>query len=296
MAKAPSLRLQRKTRAGKAYGCWFVELKGGGRVNLRTKDAERARKRAKEAARGVTSWPDDGGGGEAGAVASAVVAAAAGTRSETPPVVEPPAPSSPGPVPSAGASPAALPPIPPAAPKNGAPAVGDAYIPPPSSPGWAAAVAAAAADTEGRKAAEDADDKTGTADADEDDDFDDVAFLRELVESGAQIAVELQIAAQEFLLARGVIPKHRIKAGKVPADNKGRVKGQEIWVRQLRKWVPADAGKIPEWMAAILITGAYTVPAQLDAANGAVDMGESKAPPKGPDLRSVPPTPEATPS
>lgn len=290
MAKAPSLRLQRKTRAGKAYGCWFVELKGGGRVNLQTKDAERARKRAKEAARGVTSWPDDGDGGEAGAVASAVVAAAAGTRAAPAPVVAPPAPSSAGPAPVPSASPAALPPIPPTAPQNGVPLEADGYIPPP--PGWAAAVSAAAADTEGRKAAADEEEHTGAADQ-EGDPLEDVEFLRGLVEQGAALAVELQIAGQEWLLKRGAIPKHKIKAAQVPADNKGRALGAAIWERQIKKWVPLDKVQIPEWVAAMLVVGAYTLPVQLG--EGAEEIVPGAAPPKGPDLRSVP-TPEATPS
>jgi hypothetical protein len=286
-----ALRPTRKTRAGKAYGNWYVELKGGERVNLRTKDAERARKRAKEADRGVRAWPDDGDGGEAGAAASAVAASVAGTAGGKPAVVEPPAPSSPGPVPLVGASPAALPPMPgpAAAPPSGTSIKPDAYIPPGNAPGWAAGVAAAAAHAEGAKA-----DAEAEAESDgEADPLVDVEFIRELVQQAAALAVEAQIWTQEWLLKRGwVIPKTKIRAGQVPADNKGREIGQKLWAAQIKKWVNVDdLPQIPEWVAAMLMVGAYTMPAQLAEENGAAEILDDK--PRTQQRPPAPPAPEA---
>jgi hypothetical protein len=107
----------RVKRAGKYIGSWIV-VHGGARVNLGTKDANEARRRAALLARG--QWPDQGA---AAAVKEAIESLPA-KPDEAPPAAPPPvAPPSPPASPQAVPSPAP-PPDPAAAP--GAPTAADA--------------------------------------------------------------------------------------------------------------------------------------------------------------------------
>lgn len=271
-------KLWKKTRGGKAYGNWLVDVKGGERVNLRTKDAELATKRAVEAAKGVRDFEADPGGGEAGLAAKAIprpTVPPEGTGgAEPPPVVEPPAPNaerltstgaavSPTGVHSLPAAPAALPPIP-ASPQNGAqgpqngargaPIHPDRVYPP--QEGWAGAVGAAAAAAAG-------DGEPETEAEEQAEAFFDADLIKQIVDEAATYAVELQIMGQAWLARRGLlVPRVKVRVAPVDESAKGRAIGKKLWTKVFANLMPTHL-PIPDWLTAPLMVAALTIPVQL---------------------------------
>jgi hypothetical protein len=222
-------KLWKVKRGKKLIGSWHFTAAGGERINTHTSDADAAlRFRAK--------WLKDKAAApktEVQGAAAATIAALDGPA-DLPPPSEPP-PAAP-PVPPAGDAPPAPQPIAP-----------DGYAPPPTSADWTQDAARAAA----ASSATDAPAAPGF----------DARFLDDILADAGALAVELQIALQAWAMARGV----KLKAAIVPADNPGRQKGAEIWVKQFRLWLPSDVD-LPGWIAAPLVVAATTVPAQLHGA------------------------------
>lgn len=239
----------RKSEGGRLHGSWLVWVKNK-RVNLRTKNADIALLRSKEAFAGVRTWAQDDGQGPAQAVADALTGTGG---AQSPPVVErgtaAPAGFPPG---SSPVTPApALPPIPeapPEGPPKAPPGVTGDYIPPPA--GWADAVRGAAS-----TASSAAPDDDGAGDGP------DPEFVAMILGVAAGFAVELQLLAQAWIIKK----RAKLVASPVPEDAKGREVATKLWTSAMRKWLPDDM-PIPDWLAAPLMLAALTIPVQLTGA------------------------------
>jgi hypothetical protein len=271
----------RQRKNGKEYGPFLFNWRGY-QVNLRTKDANKANDRAKEVRAGRREFEADDG-----AAAASVAATVVGTEgAKTPSVVEPPAPAASGlpsapppgasPLPPTHTGPAALPPIggPPAdqTPPQREEVRPDEVIPP--VPGWAEKVSEAA----GAQSAPPEGEGEGPSV--------DPEFIDGLCEQAADLAVELQLMGQAWLIKKRL----EANAGAVPLEgpgSKGRIVGRQIWVRELKKLMPDDLDFLPGWLVAPLMVGAYTLPVQLKGATPIV-----KTPPSSPDPET-PPAPAA---
>jgi len=127
----------------------------------------------------------------------------------------------------------------------------DGYIPPP--PGWAAAAARAAGSSSS---------SAPGGEGDEDDMGLDPEFLEEMIASGANLAVELQLLFQAWIIKKRL----ELTAGAVPEEGKkakARIVGAKIWAKELRRALPTDLPMIPGWIAAPLMVAAYGLPVQI---------------------------------
>ncbi len=274
---APGSRLPRRYKSkGKESGNYFQRVEGGKDVNLKTKNAEIALRRAKLAKEGLRYFEQDDGDAAATSIAATVVGTEA---AKSAPVVEPPAlaasglqpggfpPGSPPATSPTHTAPAALPPIGTSpngeTPRSEEGVKPDGYIPPPR--GWADAVADAAA-AGGAAAEEDADEEEGP----------DPELMDGLIEQAAELAVELQLMFQAWLIKKRL----EAKAGEVPTEGpqaKGRIVGAKIWKKEIRRMLPGDLG-LPGWLLAPLMIGAYTLPVQLGNATPIPKSSEEAAP------------------
>ncbi len=250
-------KIWRKTRDGKAYGCWWVTVNRTD-VNLNTKSAEIARGRLPEALGGKTKgWPSDA---ELAARAMDAAPAPAGA----------PTPGQAAPLSSAGAPAVAA----------GPPVVPDGVIPPttngntgiapplalpeapPTSNGEQSARAeaeatnAAAAETAGNAA----NDNAGAAgDAGP-------AFalgadaIRGMLSQGAQAIVELQLGLQAWL----VFKRTGKFAPPIAPDSPIRKWAADAWVAQFEVWFP-EMDQVPPWIIAVALP-AMALPVQFMAA------------------------------
>lgn len=84
-------------------------------------------------------------------------------------------------------------------------------------------------------------------------------MLEGLVKQLAMMLVEGQIAGQQWLAIRfGKFEPGAISA----ADISPSIHPAKLWESQIRKWLPTDV-PVPEWLAAIILTGMVTIPVQL---------------------------------
>lgn len=245
MARAAKVlpKLWRVRRGGKPIGAWHVNV-GGHRVNLRTKDAGEAEKRARKAARGVREFDDDAGGESAAASILEGMGAGGGGGADdmgSSPAVET--------VPAPVAAPP-MPPTLPAAATDGPPAAAAAA---PSerhevapTEGWADALAGAAAPAP----ANDTSAPTATEVPSE--------LVEQIITAGADLAIEGQLMLQSWLIKKGA----KVKTAPVPSDAKGREVGRAMWSAALRELMPKDL-PLPVWVAAPLMIAALTLPVQL---------------------------------
>lgn len=225
MSKRPPL--WKVKREGKRIGSFYFTAPGGKRVNTGTADAIKANKFEDRWLAKIAAAAQKT---EVQGAAAATIAALDATPDMDPPASDPPPPPD---LPAAGG----------VAPE---PIAADHYLPPPGDTGdWAGdAARAAAGGSEGAAAS-----RAPQVDP---------QFLDEIIDQAAVTLVELQIAGQDWAIKRGL----KIKAGGVDGDSKSRAPGVALWKGQLRKWMPTDIDA-PEWLLAIIITAATTVPIQI---------------------------------
>lgn len=82
-----------------------------------------------------------------------------------------------------------------------------------------------------------------------------------LIRQLAELAVEVQISGQEWLIKRYA----KVQPGGVPVSAFGRVQSAKMWESQLKKWMPTDV-PLPEWAVAIVLCAMFTVPHQVQNA------------------------------
>lgn len=258
MTKEP--RIWRKTRDGKAYGCWWVTVNRND-VNLNTKSAEIARGRLPEALAGKTKgWPSD------------AELAARAMDSAAPVPAGAPAPGQAAPTSSAGAPAAAAGPpvvpdgvLPPST--NGNTGVAPPLALPPAEAGApptsndeqasaraeAEATNAAAAETAGNPANDNAGDAGPAfalgADA-----------IRGMLGQGAAAIVELQLGLQAWL----VFKRTGKIAPPIAPDSPIRKWAADAWVAQFEAWFP-NMDTVPPWILAVGLP-AMALPVQFMAA------------------------------
>jgi hypothetical protein len=198
---------------------------GGARINTHTLDVVTARKFRRDWTRTHNHAATVVEG-----TADAPLAALDGAGGSPPPMNEPPSAF----VPPAAAAPLAAPPIAP-----------DGYRAPDAGD-WAGDAARAAGASTGAEAPPPQIDP---------------AFLEQVIEQAATLAVELQIMGQEWAIRRGL----KIKPGPIAPDGASRAPGVALWKIAIRQVIPADL-PLPPWLAAIVITAATTIPVQLATA------------------------------
>lgn len=224
---APTMKPWRVKRGRKYIGAWHVTVDGE-RINLRTKDARLAEKRAREAKRGRRDFESDTEGAAATTIAALDGAGSGGaTVDPPPPPVAPPVeehtPPPPDPPPAAGG-------------------------PPVDAGNWAADAAAAAGEQASDPLSEEIDPE----------------IVDGLFRDAATAIVEAQIRLQAWTWRR----YKNIEVSPVPPDHPSRERPTKLWDRQLRKWVPTEkiAKLAPDWAQAIGYTLANTTPVQLEGA------------------------------
>lgn len=211
-------KLWRVKRRGKFIGSFRVTIKGR-EINLDTKDATEALRRAKLAARGL--WPQE---------QNAAVAVAAAFDSEPPQDATPPFAVPAGDGASTAGPVAAEPTSRPSIGDVGAPLIPDVM----PSGNWAADAGAAAAEDAGARPA-------GEPSATP---LPNIG-LEALIDMGAPLLVDLQLELQAFVIRRW---KHR-EAPQIAPGPMHKAAG-EIWRQQLRIWLPKDIA-LPPWVLAV---------------------------------------------
>jgi hypothetical protein len=230
LAKLP--KLWRKKRGDRFVGSWHATVSGAD-VNLRTSDAEEARKRLRAAVeRGRRNFDDE-------------QEAAADLENAQP--LE--APATPGPAAAAPAAPVAAPPAPPPSP--------DPTPPPTPDAGDVDDMAAAAADVAG--AANDNAAAEVLAEANPE-------VLDAFLEQGAAVIVDAQLQLQAYLIKR----RTGLIAGEVPQDSQLRTGAAKAWAAQLKVWFPS-AVALPPWAMAVVLP-VLAVPVQLAGAKKPEDV------------------------
>jgi hypothetical protein len=260
--KAPAL--WRRKIGGELIGSFHVTIKGK-RVNLRTKDAETARKRRASAVRGVRTFEEDDSVGAAEKLIAvldavppppgggAVEGAALADGPRSPPVVAPPL--------------LALAPMPPAS--SGPERVEAEPIEQPSASSWtedATAAAGQALPGEDAPPAEGAERAT----------IGDLPMFAEAFVLASRIAVQLQMLLQA-MLARKIFkfdlpvladppPKDlgqfMEQQGKPWPKTDPREAGRAQWEKFARRVCPTEL-PIPDWVAAPLLVAVGTLPVQF---------------------------------